>query len=643
MKTFAKRTCLMLAGLFCMTLLFGLFPGLANAEEESLSDDIVILYTNDVHSYIDGVLSYDVIGAIKASLKEKYQYVYLADAGDHVQGTAYGSMDEGKTVIELMNGAGYDVATLGNHEFDYGMSGCKNVIEWAQYPYVSCNFYHESDGIRGENVLDSYVLFDCGTEKLAFVGITTPETISKSTPAYFQDENGNFIYGISGGSDGAALHQDVQQAIDEAKAAGATMIIGLGHLGVDPSSAPWTSEETIAGIGGLNAFIDGHSHTQIQGKNVHDKEGNPVLLTQTGEYFGGIGMMVIDSETGKISTDFIEYNEADGTLTGDLYGTTELLADINVKALKDDWLRQIDEKLGQKIGTALITLDNYDEAGNRLVRSQETNSGDFAADAIYYLFDDMGLDVDVAVMNGGGIRNYAITGDISYKTCKDMHPFGNVACLQTVTGQQILDMLEWSARYLGAAENGSLLHVAGLTYQIDTSIPDTTKADQNDVWLSGPEVYRVSKVQIYNKDTDAWEPLDLNASYNLAGYNYTLRDLGGGFAMLSGAVNVLDYVMEDYLVLANYISGFEDGIIDADNSPLKDKYPSMLMDYSKVSGSNRISMVDGNEPAEDDDHNDVTDNPQTGDEKGMTVLFAGVVIALSCLWIVGTFNRRKEA
>jgi len=227
MKTFAKRTCLMLAGLFCMTLLFGLFPGLANAEEESLSDDIVILYTNDVHSYIDGVLSYDVIGAIKASLKEKYQYVYLADAGDHVQGTAYGSMDEGKTVIELMNGAGYDVATLGNHEFDYGMSGCKNVIEWAQYPYVSCNFYHESDGIRGENVLDSYVLFDCGTEKLAFVGITTPETISKSTPAYFQDENGNFIYGISGGSDGAALHQDVQQAIDEAKAAGATMIIGL--------------------------------------------------------------------------------------------------------------------------------------------------------------------------------------------------------------------------------------------------------------------------------------------------------------------------------------------------------------------------------------------------------------------------------
>lgn len=238
---------------------------------DTMSDDIVILYTNDVHTYIDNPLSYDVIAAIKDDLQKEYKYVILADAGDHIQGTAYGSMDKGESIINLMNAAGYDVATLGNHEFDYNMQGCMSAIGWAKFPYISCNFYREANGVRSENVLDSYVMFDCGSEKVAFVGVTTPETFSKSTPAYFQDENGNFIYGISGGEDGSELQQDVQKAIDEADDAGATLVIALGHLGVDPSSTPWTSEETIAGVSGLDAFIDGHSHTVMESDPVKDK------------------------------------------------------------------------------------------------------------------------------------------------------------------------------------------------------------------------------------------------------------------------------------------------------------------------------------------------------------------------------------
>lgn len=580
--------------MLCLTMLLTYVPLTASAADTALSDDIVILYTNDVHTYIDGPLSYDVIAAVKDDLQEEYKYVILADAGDHIQGTAYGSMDKGESIIELMNATDYDVATLGNHEFDYNMQGCMNAIGWAQFPYISCNFYRETDGVRGENVLDSYVMFDCGDEKIAFVGITTPETFSKSTPAYFQDEDGNFIYGISGGDDGLVLKQDVQKAIDEAEAAGATKVIALGHLGVDPSSTPWTSEETIAGVGGLDAFIDGHSHTVIESKEVEDKDKNAVLLTQTGEYFNRIGMMVIDSESGDITTDFIECNgnEDDGyTLTSDLYSGTAIISDTAVKEIKDNWTQEIDDKLGQNIGSAAVTFDNYDSDGNRLVRSQETNSGDLAADALYYLFDDMDLDVDIAIMNGGGVRNKAITGDISYKTCKDILPFGNVACLQTVTGQQILDMLEWGARHAGASEDGSFLHVSGITYKINTSIPDTTQADDMDVWIGGPDEYRVYDVTVYNKDTDNWDALDLNAEYNLAGYNYTLRDLGGGFAMLNGAVNVLDYVMEDYMVLANYIQGFENGTVEADNSPLLAKYPGLLIDYSDVNGSGRITIT----------------------------------------------------
>jgi len=580
----------------------------ASAETAQLSDDVVILYTNDVHTYIDGPISYDVIAGVKAELEKQYKYVLLADAGDHIQGTAYGSMDKGETIIKLMNAAGYDIATLGNHEFDYGMDGCMQIIEWAEYPYISCNFYNEDNYIRNDNVLDSFVLFNCGETKVAFIGVTTPESFTKSTPAYFQDETGAYIYGIAGGDDGSALQADIQEAVDAVTELGADVVIGLGHLGVDLSSTPWTSEETIAGISGLDAFIDGHSHSVIEAKEVTGKDGEAVVLTQTGEYFKRIGMMVIDSETGAITTDFIELVELTEEVTNDkgekeqkvvgyelaseLYAGTELVSDADVAAIKDAWITAIDEKLGEVIGSTELTFDNYDAEGKRLVRSQETNSGDLAADSLYWLFDSMDMDVDVAIMNGGGTRNKAVTGEISYKTCKSIHTFGNVACLQTVTGQQLLDALEWGARFAGTEkENGGFLQVAGLTYQIDAYYPESTVADDKGVWVSGPTGgYRVTNVKVYNKETGAHEALDLAASYNLAGYNYTLRDLGDGFAMFDGAVNVLDYVMEDYMVVANYVSAFEGGKVEASNSPLLVKYPGMLLDYSSVNGSGRITI-----------------------------------------------------
>ena len=588
----------------------------AAATQTQPSEDIAILYTNDVHTYIDGPLSYDVIAAVKSELRKQYKYVLLVDAGDHVQGTAYGSMDKGETVIKLMNAAGYDLATLGNHEFDYGMEGCQQIQQWAEFPYVSCNFYEEADGVRGENVLPSYQIFELGQEKLAIVGITTPESFTKSTPAYFQDENGNYIYGISGGEDGAALYADVQAAIDQAAADGATKVIALGHLGDDKASQPWTSEETIANVSGLTAFIDGHSHSTVEGKEVADKDGNNVMLSQTGQYFDRIGLMVISAETGEVSTDFIEYEEILETVMGedgnpvkdedgnevtevvgyklvsDLYTGAEWCSDASVASIKDAWMKKIDEQLGTVIGSTALTLDNYASDETRLVRSQETNTGDFAADALYYLFDSMDMDVDVAIMNGGGVRNTAITGDISYQTCKSIHTFGNVACLQTITGQQLLDALEWGARTAGTGEEcGGFLQVSGITYKIDTEWPDSTQKDDKGVWIGAPTGgYRVHDVKVYNKETGAWDDLDLTAKYNLAGYNYTLRDLGDGFSMFDGAVNVLDYVMEDYMVLANYVQGFEDGVVEATNSPLAAKYPGFTVDYSTVDGSGRIVM-----------------------------------------------------
>lgn len=585
-----KKRILSILVVFCLCL--SAFPISVLASE---TEEITILYTNDVHTYIDGDITYSKL----ASLKDNYENVLLLDAGDHIQGTAYGSTDKGKTIIELMNATGYDVATLGNHEFDYGMSGCMQAIDWANYPYVSCNFYHENNGMAGDSVLDAYKIFDINGTKIAVVGITTPETFTSTTPAYFQNENGNYIYGIAGGENGEALYTAVQNAIDEASKE-ADVIIALGHLGDGATSAPWRSEDVIANTAGLDAFIDGHSHSTVSMKKVSDKSGNTVILTQTGEYLNAMGEMTI----------------TDNSITTELL-TAEDLANITpkaeVKAMEDAWISEIDAKLGEKIGFAEITLDNYDENGNRLVRLQETNSGDFSADALYYLFDNMNIDVDVAVMNGGGVRNNAVTGDITYKTCKEIHTFGNVACLQTVTGQQLLDALEWGARSVGVSEEGSFLHVSGITYKIDTSIPDTTKKDDKGVWIGGPEKYRVHSVKVFNKETNAWDDLDLEATYNLAGYNYTLRDLGGGFAMFNNAVNVLDYVMEDYMVLANYVEGFENDIVKANNSPLTAKYSKFNVDYGTVNGSGRIVMaktpIIGNKP--------VT-NPEIPDTNGVT-------------------------
>lgn len=529
--------------------------GIASAEQLLIApappaaqpaEEVVILYTNDVHTHIDNEgLRYSNVAALKKELEAEGAEVLLVDAGDHIQGTAYGSSDKGETVIRLMNAAGYDLATPGNHEFDYGIERLSQLTELAEFSYVSANFYHEKDGVRTDMVFEPYKVFDLGETEVAFVGVTTPEAFTKSTPEYFWDDEGNYIYGIAAGDDGAELYHSVQSAIDAASKE-ADVVIALAHLGDELASRPWTSEDVIANTTGLDALIDGHSHTTMEGTIVKDKDGNDVLLTQTGEYLNAVGKMTIAAD-GSVSTELV---------------TDCTALDETVKALEDSWIGTVNDNLGQVIGSVNDTLDNYDAEGNRLVRMQETNTGNFAADALYYLFDNMDMDVDAALVNGGCIRNNAVTGPISYLTCKEIHIFGNVACLQTVTGQQILDALEWGAKDAGISECGGFLHVSGLKYTIDTNIPSTVQKDDKGMWTGGPTGgYRVKQVEVLNRGTGEYEALDLNRKYNIAGYNYTLRQQGDGFAMFDGAVNVLDYVMEDYLVLANYVESFAGKVV----------------------------------------------------------------------------------
>lgn len=547
--------------------------------------DVTILYTNDVHTYIDNKSpkpTYAAIAALKKSIEDTGRDVLLVDAGDHIQGTAYGSMDDGATIIELMNEAGYDLATPGNHEFDYGMARAKAVIQEADFPYVSCNWV---DLRTGFNVLPSVKFFFAGGRKIAFVGVTTPETFTKSTPAYFMnDAQTKYIYDILGGEDGQKLYDAVQEAIDKAEFWGADTIIGLGHLGVDPSSSPWTSEEVIAHTHGFTAFIDGHSHTVMANKQVTDASGKAVTLTQTGSYFKNIGKMTVG---------------ADGTITTELINTYEGL-DAAVAATASNWISAVDDMLGEEIAVGDTKFYINDPAtGKRRIRSGETNLGDFVADGIYTYFNEIEeLHCDVAIMNGGGIRTDVEAGPWSFKTCKTVSPFGNVACLMSVTGQQIQDALEFGARFAGAEgkENGGFLQVAGARYTIHPMIPNTVQTNDKNVWTGSAATPRVSNVEIYDKTTGTYKPLDPNATYALAGMNYTLRNLGDGFAMFDGATLIKDYVSEDYLVMSSYAAMF--GGVDANglphlasaNSPLAD-YPGYLLNYEDPYGAGRIQMI----------------------------------------------------
>ena len=547
--------------------------------------EVTILYTNDVHTYIDKQapqLTYAAIAALKQSYQNAGKKVLLVDAGDHVQGTAYGSMDQGASIIELMNAAGYDVATPGNHEFDYGMDRAKELMRDADFPYLSCNWVDLRTNLR---VLPEIKVFVRGGVRIAFVGITTPETFTKSTPAYFMNKaQTKYIYDILGGEDGQKLYSAVQKAVDKAKCL-ADVIIGLGHLGVDPSSSPWTSEEVIAHTTGFDAFIDGHSHTVMENKQVADASGRMVTLTQTGSYFANVGEMTI---------------APDGTISTRLVSTYDQ-EDPAVAAEQAAWVSSVDEMLGEKIAVADTKFYITDPAtGKRRIRSGETNLGDFVADGIYTYFNEVEqLHCDIAIMNGGGIRSDEDAGYWTFKTCKQVSPFGNVACLMSVTGKQIQDALEFAARFAGedGKENGGFLQVAGATYEIHTDIPNTVQTDEKNVWIgSATGTPRVQNVKIYDKASGSYLPLDPGATYALAGMNYTLRNLGDGFAMFDGAELIKDYVSEDYLVMSTYAMIFDGadaaGLphLSSANSPLA-AYPGYLLNYEQPYGAGRITIL----------------------------------------------------
>ena len=532
------------ACLLALVMLLGLVavPAAAKAEGEE-AKDIVILYTNDVHCGIADNIGYAGLARVKAAYEAAGKEVILVDNGDSVQGDVIGTLSKGEALVELMNEVGYDVAVPGNHEFDYGMDQFNKNVSLAKFQYVCCNFLNDN----GEAVLKPYTIIEKGGKKIAFVGIDTPESFTKSTPTYFQDGEGNFIFSFCEGNKGQDLYDKVQETVDAARAEGADYVIALAHLGIDSQSSPWMSTEVITNTTGIDAMLDGHSHSVISGEAVKNKDGNDVILTSTGTKLANVGIFTITGE-GKMSSmlldaDAIQFISAVGVLTDD-NGAGEA---VTAAIAKNE---ELVNTVVAKTAVTLTTTDPVavDEKGNaiRIVRNQETNLGDLCADA----YRAMG-NTDIAFVNGGGIRANIEEGDITYGQIIKVHPFGNALCTVEASGQEILDALELSVASM-PGESGGFLHVSGLKFTVDLNVESTVVKDEMKMFVEVAGDRRVKDVEVLQED-GTYAPLDPNKTYTLACHNYLLKDMGDGYTMFADNNFLSEDVMLDNQVLINYI------------------------------------------------------------------------------------------
>lgn len=524
------------------------------------SGKIVILHTNDVHCAIDRVIDaktgkitgigYAGVAAYRDEMENTYGAgnVTLVDAGDAIQGGPIGTLSKGSYIVDIMNKVGYDIAIPGNHEFDYGMDNFLTLAKnKADYTYLSSNFNKKDAG----TVFAGAQVITYGDTQVAYVGITTPETFTKSTPTYFQDANGNYIYGFCEGGNGKDLYNRVQETVNAVREAGADYVVAVGHLGIDEASKPWTSSEVIANTTGIDLLIDGHSHSVFK-TLVRNKAGKEVLMAQTGTKLGNLGKVVIDTKTGAISCELVTEYAPQQAETADY-----------IKTINDEF-KGVLKKVVAKTDVALTTLDP--DTGKRAVRSAETNLGDLCADAYRVM-----LGADVAFVNGGGVRADIKAGDITYEQIINVHPFGNEACMVQTTGQKLLDALEMGARAV-PGENGGFLQVSGLTYTVVKSVPSSVVLNDKGEFVKVNGPYRVTNVMV------GGAPLDLGKTYTLAAHNYMLKSGGDGFTMFKGDKLIKDCVMIDNQVLINYMVEKLGGVVGKD--------------YANPRGQGRISIVD---------------------------------------------------
>lgn len=508
------------------------------------SGKIVVLYTGDMHCSVESganKLDFAQLALYKQAVSNSADYVTLVDCGDAVQGSNIGTLTKGESIVELMNEVGYDVCTFGNHEFDYGIDQLEKLMGMSDAEYICCNFM-DSDGC----FVSPYTIRSYGELKIAYIGITTPYTLTSSNPEVFKDENGELKYSFCQDTSGEKLYNAVQNAVDTAIGMDADYVIALAHLGNGEGYLPYGSEDVIAATSGIDIVLDGHSHTVVESREVYNKEGEPVMLTSSGSHMQYIGQVTIDTRrtTGK-NDDVITIRLIDSSDYDRVAGKTE------------ETEKEFEEILGTEIGYTAKTLSVNSENGNRLVRNRETGIGNFVADAYRSL-----TNADIAFVNGGGIRADISEGKITYGDLLNVQPYGNMICVVEATGLEIRDALEMSYRMVegkyedengSVGESGGFFHLSGMKVVIDTSIPSGVKLDENGMFSGVEGERRVKEVYVLNGETGEYEPLSDSKTYTVASINYILLQGGDGFNMFMNNEVITSEAASDLQAVIEYL------------------------------------------------------------------------------------------
>ena len=530
----AKKLSLFLTALFLSVSLCGCHQ----APKSQLSDDIYIFFTSDVHCGFDENMPLENAKALIDDTRAEHPNTALVDSGDYLQGGALGSLTKGKAVIEVMNAMGYDAATLGNHEFDYGLERLKELCEMADFPITICNVQYSGTKENLLKDLPKYVMKEFEGVKVAFIGITTPNVPRTSSPKYFM-EDGKFAYNFFDGEDGLALAQRVQETVDQARADGADYVIALSHLGWIKDFAPYDTISLIHHTNGIDAVLDGHSHAAAIGTPYPNKDGEDVLLSCAGTKMENIGELIIGT---------------DGTISAVLFSQYDR-ADEAMKQKIEEVQGEVNEILKTKIGTAEANMPITDKNGIRIVRCRETGIGDLICDCYR---ESLGM--DIALQNAGGIRSAIDAGDITYGDVLNVMPFMNSLAAVKASGQQILDALEFGARYTESiasfednevGASGAFLQVSGLKYSIDPSIPSGVVMDEDGMMVSIEGERRVKDVFVL--ENGKYVPIDPDKYYTVGGLDYVINGNGDGNTAFDGCEVLLADGMTDSDVFADYI------------------------------------------------------------------------------------------
>lgn len=497
---------------------------------EKIKDEIIILYTANVNCEGDSGVTYAGVAAYKKEMEQLYENVSLVDAGNYLSGELLGTLSNGGYSIEIMNNVGYDVAAVGKKELYYDCERIIGMQASMHFNLVSCNLVEKSSD---ESVFLPYKIVTYGEKSVAYVGVTAPTAYNIRTEKKYLDESGNIKFEFCQDENGKRLYDKVQQSVNQAREDGADYVIILSNLGENDWKEKWDIKQLIVHTTGIDAVIDGGTDSVVVNEEVDDKNGEKVILTEPGSKLSNIGKITISKD--KISAELVSnYDKID-------VKTSEVMTSIIYKYKKSAQNTIVD--------TDFPLIMKSDDGADYYIRCKETNLGDLCADAYR---DIMGA--DIALVDAGAINSEISAGAITYENTQDVFPYNQNACMIKASGSKIVEALE-----LGVSQypepNHSFLQVSGIRFEIDISkVPAIVSKGPNLEYIS--DNYRVQNIEVLNRHTGKYEPIDLEREYLVAMSDYMYKGLSGSFLMFQGCDPVLDEEMSDAELLMQYLTPF---------------------------------------------------------------------------------------